>query len=523
MPAGADVSDDFKRRMTLVEGSSVQGAEIPEMYGERWERIREIGRGGMGRVELVYDRELQRFSAMKILREDRQSLDVGQFLREARIAGRIEHPNIVTVHELGAGPDGRPFFTMKQVRGHNFAALAYDVSRALYDASRLYELLDVFRKVCDALAYAHQCGVIHRDIKLDNVMVGTFGQVYLMDWGIAKIFDRARFAALAEGRVDDSILFDEPPTIRQGTPHCMAPEQVRGENARLDQRVDIWALGVMLYEILTRRLPFDAHETDEVFARVLHEELVPPSEMVSGSYIPTALEAIVVKALQKDRNARFETVSEMKEAIEQFLHGGGDFPTESFQAGDVIVSAGDEGDLAYVIASGLCSVWSASKKGDVLLDYMRAGDVFGEAAVFSKGRRAATVKAEEDTVCYVVSSQLIDREIEGQKPWTAAFIRTLAERFRHKSMRLDRLLELPDARDLHRHMLMFAGLFGKLADGRFEVAWSDVAHECMVRFDVEEAFLIEHMLDLDGVELEREKNQLFLEINDEIRRRLRRP
>lgn len=516
------MTEDKELRQTLVEGIKLE-SEASEIDDERWERIREIGRGGMGRVDLVYDQSLQRFTAMKRLRPESIVVDAGQFLREARIAGRIEHPNIVTVHELGRDQNGHPFFTMKHVRGHNFAALTYDVSRALYDASRLYDLLDVFRKVCDALAFAHQCGVIHRDIKLDNVMVGTFGQVYLMDWGIAKVFDASSFAALAEGRFDDSLLFEEPPTIRQGTPHCMAPEQVRGQNDSLDQRVDVWALGIMLYEILTRSLPFDGEDNEAVLDRVIHQELVPPSQVNAASYVPAQLEKVVLKALQKDRSERFQSVAEFKEAIEQFLRGGQEFPIETFAQGEVIVRAGDEADCAYVIASGLCSVWSETSKGEVLLDYMRSGDVFGEAAVFSKGRRAATVKAEERTVVHRVSESFINQEIDGQKPWTAAFIRTLAERFRQKSMRLDRLLEPPGTRDLHRHMLMFASAFGRRDEETLVIPWSDISHECMVRFDVEEAFLVETVTAIQGVAFDESTNSLVLDASSDIQKALRRP
>jgi len=279
----------------------------------------------------------------------------------------------------------------------------------------------------------------------------------------------------------------------------------------------------MLYEILTRRLPFDAEETEEVFRRVLHEDPSPPSQASAGAYIPARLDSIVLRSLARDREERYQTVGELKDSIEKFLRGTEDLPARTFEAGDVIVRSGDEGQHAYVIASGLCSVWSETPNGEVLLNYMRAGDVFGEAAVFSKGRRSATVKAEEKTIVYVVSEELIDAEMEGQKPWTASFIRTLAERFRSNSLRLNRLIQPPDSRRLHRHVFMFVSAFGTRLDDRFEAPWSEVAHECMVRFDVEETFLVATLAGVAGVEVDVSGNRVIVASKPDIIAGLRRP
>jgi serine/threonine protein kinase len=198
----------------------------PDLTGTRYELISTLGRGGMGVVYLARDTALDREVALKIF--DRPAGDAN----EARIIARLEHPGIVPVHDFGELPDGRFFYAMKRVRGDRldrWMAAGHDIN----------ERLAVFLRVCEAVAFAHAHGVVHRDLKPENVMVGEFGEVLVLDWGVASEMrpstGSARTEAL-EGRIASSIV---------GTPEYMAPEQARGD-ALVDQRADVFALGAML-------------------------------------------------------------------------------------------------------------------------------------------------------------------------------------------------------------------------------------------------------------------------------------
>src|SRR6266496_1479031 len=211
---------------------------------ERYEHIGEIGRGGMATVHTVRDRALLRLPAMKVLspRLAQQSGEVDRFLREARITAQLDHPNIVPVHDVGIDAQGNLFFTMKRVEGRTLHDWIVEVGQPSSHAEAFREMLETFLRVCDAVAFAHSRGVIHCDLKPENIMVGPFGQVYVMDWGVARV------------------LAERPPAWAHhlgtptGTPSFMSPEQASG--GPLDERSDVFALGGLLYAILAGRAPY---------------------------------------------------------------------------------------------------------------------------------------------------------------------------------------------------------------------------------------------------------------------------
>ena len=227
----------------------------------------EIGRGGMGHVHPATDRNLLRHVALKRL--DKELAGEGfyraGFVAEAQITGQLEHPNIVPVHELAIDERGIPYFTMKLVQGEGFDT--WLARHELATTQRIEDGLEIFLKVCDAVAYAHHRGVVHRDLKPANIMVGGFGQVYLMDWGLARLTltepaSGARSQMNAVG-----------PT---GTPDYMAPEQARGNPREMDERSDIFGLGAILYEIVSGRGPYGPHPNgDVILERARAGEVVP--------------------------------------------------------------------------------------------------------------------------------------------------------------------------------------------------------------------------------------------------------
>jgi WD40 repeat protein/serine/threonine protein kinase len=259
-------------------GQPVSPGALPTGADEvapRYELLGELGRGGMGVVYRARDPELYRDLAVKVLREEHRGRPhlVRRFLKEARINSRLQHPGVVPVHELGTAGDGRPYFAMKLVNGRTQDDLLKKRGDPTDDAPRF---LAHFGQVCQALAYAHSEGVVHRDLKPANVMVGAFGEVQVMDWGLAKALgpaakDEAALApqspaARAPGTIV-SLNGETQPGQAMGTLAYMPPEQARGEVERVDRRADVFGLGAILCEVLTGLPPFGGKDVEEVLAR----------------------------------------------------------------------------------------------------------------------------------------------------------------------------------------------------------------------------------------------------------------
>ncbi|MCG3183777.1 MAG: Serine/threonine-protein kinase PknD [Planctomycetes bacterium] len=316
---------------------------------------RELGRGGMGVVLSVRDNDLRREVAMKVVRSDRVrpgtesgDLALRRFVEEAQITGQLEHPNIVPVHELGADANGRIFFTMKLVHGKPLSQIIRELrlgdpaTEAEYPLDRL---LQVFMKVCDAIGFAHAHNVVHRDLKPDNIMIGRFGEVLVMDWGLARLLDHPEHGAEPTGIETDSRAESDSgrrtgPSVHSmegtiaGTPAYMAPEQARGEISRIDQRTDIFALGAILYEILVLRPPYTAEGGTQIIEQAARGQMLTPFERVAedeqlrarlsrlpGGRIPPELAAIAMHALAKQREDRYPTARALKEDVENYIAG----------------------------------------------------------------------------------------------------------------------------------------------------------------------------------------------------------
>lgn len=209
----------------------------PDFSATKYTFVKELGHGGMGAVYLAEDRELDRLVAIKVLNTPEISEDLrNRMVREAQIIARLEHPGIVPVHDVGTLPDGRIYYAMKYVRGSRLDQYAAE-------GAPLRDRLRKFQAVCDAVAFAHAHGVIHRDLKPQNIMIGSFGEVLVLDWGVAKSRDDSRSSAFPE-TMEGTVI---------GTRHYMSPEQARGEIDQLDERSDIYALGAVLYFLLNHQ------------------------------------------------------------------------------------------------------------------------------------------------------------------------------------------------------------------------------------------------------------------------------
>ncbi|HET7543543.1 MAG TPA: protein kinase [Polyangiaceae bacterium] len=382
----------------------------------------ELGRGGMGRIHPATDRNLLRHVALKRL--DRELAKVPMyrdgFIAEAQMTGQLEHPNIVPVHELAVSPEGVPYFTMKLVQGMNFDAWLREPEHAVGQTARLQEGLEIFLKVCDAVAYAHHRGVIHRDLKPENIMVAGFGQVYLMDWGLARL-TKTRPASGSRAQME------APGAV--GTPTFMAPEQARGNPDEMDERSDIFGLGAILYEIVSGKMPYGPSlNADYVLARAVDGKVIPIDEATIGIGVSKRIRSVVAKAVAVKPEDRYQTVVELQHDVRAFLQGGLHLPRRSFLPGTLIIREGDRGEEAYMIVSGTCRTLRARDGKQEILGTMTAGDVFGEMALLLAEPRAATVEAVDQVTVLVLDQATMTAGL-GFDGWTGALVRALAHRF----------------------------------------------------------------------------------------------
>ncbi len=314
---------------------------------DRYDLRGEVGRGGMGVVERVWDPDLKRELARKRARDaaptpsaetDAGSLQsLGRFLEEAQITGQLDHPGIVPVHELGIDDEGHAFFTMRLVRGDDLSVVFRHVAEGTEDWTQT-RALSVLLKACEALSYAHAKGVVHRDVKPANVMVGRFGEVYVMDWGLARVLagpgddlrpaSEAASAVLSDRRSSDADGSSALATMDGdvvGTAAYMSPEQARGELENIGPASDVYSMGAMLYELLAGAAPYslDAGGTSrpggqlEVWNRV-REGPPPPLSSVAPDQ-PSELLAICEKAMARSIEARYEDVRELADDLRAYL------------------------------------------------------------------------------------------------------------------------------------------------------------------------------------------------------------
>jgi len=412
-----------------ADASAVESllARVLVSEGERLSFGGEVASGGMGTVELAIDRALERRMARKVLRPHlRNRLQtVAWFLREAQITAQLDHPSIVPIHQIGVDPEGRLHFTMKLVEGETFETLARKLGAGTRDWQTTFELLEIVAKVSDALAFAHDRGVVHGDVKPANVMVGQYGQVYLMDWGLAR--PGATRNPPARGAVTTSIEDPSEQSI-SGTPAYMAPEQARGEAT--DERIDIFAVGALLYFALSLRSPFAAASSAEAMSLARRGQPTALEEVTARGSVPPELCRIVGKAMAHDPELRYESVTELRADLTRFMRGGEGFPERRVPAGEHIVREGDPADAAYVLLAGRALIYKTVGGQRRVLRELAAGEVFGEMAILTESPRTASVEAIEDCLLTVVSRDIFEREVDAMKPWMGAFARTLAARFR---------------------------------------------------------------------------------------------
>jgi formylglycine-generating enzyme required for sulfatase activity/tRNA A-37 threonylcarbamoyl transferase component Bud32 len=335
-PSRTMVPEMFTASHSLLEGTelasnpidldgTVQPRRAPPRQS-RYEDLGQLGQGGMGIIRRVLDPDLNRVIALKIIRPERLSSAgmVARFIEEAQISAQLTHPGIVPVHELGRLPDGRYYFTMKEIQGRTLSEVIRSVHHvfAIPGDWNVRRMLKAFLRVCEAVAYAHSRGVVHRDIKPSNIMIGEFGEVMVMDWGLAKVL----------GRPDRSGEDLNPvQTVRQknaalqtrigrvsGTPTYMPPEQASGRIDQLGPPSDVYSLGAVLFEIISGYAPFPSGDQAEVLAAVQKGQRLPLPE---DHMIPEGLKAICNRAMALRPSDRYPDAEAFSAELRDWLEG----------------------------------------------------------------------------------------------------------------------------------------------------------------------------------------------------------
>ena len=277
---------------------------------QRYSNFRELSRGGKARLISCKDTNLGRRVVLKMLLPELKSddLELRRLIREARITAQLQHPATAPLYELGQNDQGDWYFAMKKISGYTLFQIIVGLARrveAFETEFDLNRLLNILNQVGDALAYAHARGVIHRDVKPENIIVGMFGEVTLFDWGAAKVW----------GMPNEGV--DGTKGQRSGTPLYMSPEQVTGRTM-IDERTDIFSLGIVMYEMLAQHEPFRGRNIKETFDNIVTNEPKRPSAVAKHRFIPKALEEICLKAMAKNPNDRYQTMREMMNDINKF-------------------------------------------------------------------------------------------------------------------------------------------------------------------------------------------------------------
>ncbi len=354
---GADMSDEsnkdleetFSRRNETLrsfyntEALSLSDEELDSLTpifnslkdnADRYREIKQIAVGGEKEITLAHDHRLDRHVAMaRAVRKDTPQ-HIEQFLREARLTANLAHPNIMPVYNMGLDPKGEPFFSMELIPGDSLKSIISKLREDNEEYCRTYPLealLNIFMKVCDAIAYAHSRNVLHLDIKPDNIRVGEFGEVLVCDWGLARVVNASEPKSPVETEpLDADVLNDMTLSgTMKGTPGFMAPEQTQAYGTKTFQ-TDVYSLGALLYMLLTFELPVQGKSAHAVVQNTREGKVVPPRKRKPERLIPGSLSAVTMKALALKPEDRYQSVLELGQEIARYLSG---HPTEAERAG----------------------------------------------------------------------------------------------------------------------------------------------------------------------------------------------
>ena len=323
--ARINAAENPDRRLKNFFNEDKSESELGPIFEElsqsekRYKNYQEIASGGMKTIYSVDDIHGDRKLAMALLHKDSENKNFEPFLREARLTARLDHPNIIKIHDIGLNEENKPFFTMDLKSGKT-------LSDFIKEGPGLHDALNLYLKVCDAISYAHSKGVLHLDLKPDNIQIGEFGEVLVCDWGLGKIIDDDKFSddpATGSYVLNNATLHGHI----KGTPGFMAPEQISGKPKT--SLTDIFSLGAILYNILTGKKPYRG-SIDTIMKNTASTPVTEPTKLAPELKIPASLEAVVMKAMAIKPEERYADIQSLSREIRAYLSG---FATKAENAG----------------------------------------------------------------------------------------------------------------------------------------------------------------------------------------------
>ena len=432
------------RSRESVEKLSLESQEMLESYqgnDGRYYTVKYLGEGGFGTVVCCFDNNLNRAAAQKTLhenyRDDRSQLR--SIINEVRLISYLKHPGVISIYDAFVGPEGDFTYTMELVEGEDLE----DLLIRLEDAGELLPLaqgLKIFTKFCETLAFVHDKGVIHLDIKPSNIMLGQYGEVQILDWGTAHLFAPSRYEEFLHEYGKDAkaeeIIHDRSDRI-EGTIPFMSPEQTERPRNQLTPASDIFSTGIVMYRALTGRFPF-SYDNLERFLYDLHQVKPPPLHEVRGD-IPLRLSQICSKMLAKNIDERYQSFKEVLRDLEDLSNSGQMFEQRVYQEGETLIHEGEEGEQAFQIIDGVVEIFVQVDGKKKLLATRASGSIIGELSVFTKEPRSATVVALETTTVKLLNQQMVVEELEKLNPWVGHMVYQLSQRFVEQNKRILRL------------------------------------------------------------------------------------
>jgi serine/threonine-protein kinase len=290
----------------------------------------------------------------------------------------------------------------------------------------LFERLNVFRKVCDALAYSHSRGIIHRDIKPANIMIGSYGEVLLVDWGLAKHINDEDEKINTNSSFDFGDAFLTHDGIIKGSLAYLSPEQAFGNIREIDRLTDIFLLGATLYHLLTLEPPYNFTEVAKLLNHAENAKYLHPLEQPDCEDLPLQVTDIITKAMSKKKDNRYQSVQDISRAIDYYLSGKHASSMKTFKRGETLIHKDSGGNEAYIIVSGKVEIFKEDEEKHKVLDISEKGAIVGELSLLTGKRRSANAVAMEDTSVLIITRQMMLDELNKMPPWLEKTLTSLA-------------------------------------------------------------------------------------------------
>lgn len=412
----------------------------------RYRRLELIGVGGLAEVSTYFDTYLNRVVAVKTLIPENVEhvLKLKGFIHEAKLISYLEHPGVVSLYDTFLNNDGHLCYTMKFIEGEDLATF---LNRIYFEENHtaLTLCLQTFMKIAETLAFVHDKGVLHLDLKPENIMIGRYGEVYLMDWGNARLYQKESYRKHLQQFLGNTTFetLEEKENFMAGTPEYMSPEQTLLTREELAPPSDIFSMGVIFYEMLSQKLPFIEEDTYALFEQIRHFQPLYPHEV--NPNIPRKLSQICMKMLAKNVGERYHSFHEILAELKEFSTSGQGFLIQKYKAGEIIFTEGDSGEYAFVILSGLVEISKEINGERKILAHLGKEEIVGELAIFTKQPRMASAKALEPTTIKMISKVALEEEMEKLSPWLGQMINRLSTRFVTLN---DRILHLEKEKEI---------------------------------------------------------------------------